>query len=182
MRGGISVLGRKDQVSRLMLSVLPSGADVGQKCLRVFADGIERADGHGRNVWAVTHTKDKVRLIVGHVIVCALKNRPEHGPIWMALDKGLVESSAFPLERSGDWEWDNDRYPEYKTIDSRNGYYSPSENHDELWGMIKPLHFWSIRKAAYRTTMDPRTPKGHTPEILSYMRTELGRQLPDPLH
>jgi hypothetical protein len=138
------VLGSVGEASRLMLSVLPSDADVRQKCLMVFADAIERADGHGRNVWAVTHTKDKVRLIVGHVIVCALKNRPEHGPIWMALDKGFVGSSQYPLEQSGDWEWDNDQYPEYKTIESRNGYYSPSENHDKLWDKIKPAS-WPAR-------------------------------------
>jgi hypothetical protein len=83
------------------------------------------------------------------------------------------------LERSGDWEWDNDRYPEYRTIESRNGYYSPSEGHAELWDRIKPLHFESIGKAANQTTMDPRTPKGHTPEILSYIRKELGRQISD---
>ena len=77
------------------------------------------------------------------------------------------------LERSGDWEWDNDRYPEYRTIESRNGYYSPSEGHAELWDRIKPLHFESIGKAANQTTMDPRTPNGHTPEILNYVRKEL---------
>lgn len=164
-----------------MLSILPE-SEARQKCLMVFADAVEEADLHGRDVWAVTHTRDKVQLVVGHVIVCTLKNRSEHGPIWMELDKGLVGSSKYPLEWSGDWEWDNDQYPDYRTIESRNGYYSPSENHDELWDRKKPLHFESIDKAANQTTMDPRTLYGHTPPMLTCISKELGRQLRDPLY
>ena len=172
------VLGSESEARQLVLSVLPEPG-TRQKCLMVFADAMEEANRHCRDVWAVRHTTEKVRLIVGHVIVCTLKNRFEHGPIWMALDKGLVGTSKYPLERSGDWEWDNDRYPEYRTIESRNGYYSPSEGHAELWDRIKPLPFESIGKAANQTTMDPRTLKGHTPEILNYIRKELGRQISD---
>jgi hypothetical protein len=169
------------EARQLILSILPE-PDTRQKVLTVFADALEEANRHGRDVWAVRHTTEKVRLVVGHVIVCTLKNRFEHGPIWMALDKGLVGSVKYPLERSGDWEWDNDQYPEYRTIESRNGYYSPSERHAELWDRIKPLHFESISKAATQTTMDPRTRKRHSPKILSYVRKELGQQLPDPLY
>ena len=172
-------VGNEGEARGLMLSILPE-SEARQKCLMVFAEAIVKANSCGRDVWAVTHTRDKVRLVVGHVIVCTLKNRSEHGPIWMALDKGLVSSSKYPLEQSGDWEWDNDRYPEYTTIESRNGYYSPSERHAELWDSIKHLHYEAISKAANQTTMDPRTPNGHTPEILAYIGKELGRQLPDP--
>lgn len=135
------------EARQLFLSILPE-PDTRQKCLTVFADAIEEANRHGRDVWAVTHTRDKVRLIVGHIIVCTLENRPEHGPIWMALDKGLVGTSKSLLERSGDWRWDVDQYPEYPTIESRNGYYSPSQKHAELWPTIRRLHFESIGKAA----------------------------------
>jgi len=93
------VLGSEDEARRLMFSVL-SNPEIRQRCMMVFADAIEVANRHARDVWAVTHTNDKVRLIVGHIIICTLANRPEHGPIWMALDKGLVGTSKPPLEQS----------------------------------------------------------------------------------
>jgi putative restriction endonuclease len=100
----------------------------------------------------------------------------------MALDKGLMGTSNHKslLERSGDWEWDVDRYPEYPTIQSRNGYYSPTEKHTEIWPTIRTLHFESISRAADQTTMDPRTSKAHSRELLGYIGKALGRQLPDP--
>lgn len=80
-----------------------------------------------------------------------------------------------------DWEWDVDQYPEYPTILSRNGFYSPSAKHSELRPTIRRLHFESIRKAADHRAMDPRTSKGHSPEVLRHIEKELGRRLPDTL-
>ncbi len=173
----------EDEAERFVVSVLPE-AGIRQECLTMFADAVEEAHRCGRDRWAVTRTAEKVRLIVGHVIVCTFRDRPEHGPVWMALDEELLGTSNHRslLERSGDWEWDVDQYPRYATIRSRNGYYSPSEKHAELWPMIRRLHFEAIRKAADHRAMDPRTSKGHSPEILRYIEKELGRQLPDPLY
>lgn len=59
---------------------------VRRNCLVMFADAIDEANGHGRDIWAVTYRTGearKVRLIVGHIIICTLGN----GRIWMALDK-----------------------------------------------------------------------------------------------
>src|SRR5918995_2086538 len=149
----------------------------------MFAEAIDEANHCGRDTWAVTYTTRngrKIRLIVGHLIVCTLGN----GRIWMALDERLLSSTNHIslLERSGDWEWDVDRYRKYPTIQSRSGYYSPSEKHAEVWSRIRPLHFESISKAANYRAMDPRTPEGHSPEILEYIIKELGRQLLDPLY
>jgi hypothetical protein len=47
---------------------------------------------------------------------------------------------------------------------------------------LEPLFFESIFRAATQTTMDSATPKGHTPEILGYLRDELRRPVPDPLY
>ncbi len=171
------------EARQLMLSILPETGNR-EKCLMACADAITEANAQGRDKWAVTHTSGKVRLVVGHLIVCTLRNRPEHGPMWMALDKELMRTSNYRslLEQSDDWEWDTEKYPEYPTIQSRNGYYRPSERHAETWPVIERLHFESICKAANQTTMDRRTPKGHSPEILEYLRNELGRPVPDPLY
>ena len=175
-------LSSEDEAKRFVASILPEPR-IRHKVLMVFADAIDEAHRSGRDRWAVHCTREKVRLIVGHHRICTLADRPEHGPIWMALDKGLLGTSnhRYLLERSGDWEWDVDRDPEYSAIESKNGYYSPSDGHTELWPTIRLLHFKSINKAADHRAMDPRTPKGHSPELLSFIRTELGRQSPDPL-
>ena len=49
---------------RHMLSILPEPEER-EKCLNVFADAIDRANGHSRDNWALTQAKGKVRLIVG---------------------------------------------------------------------------------------------------------------------
>jgi hypothetical protein len=155
-------------------------AGPGFNCLTIFADSIAEANIYGRDKWAVAYERDKVRLIVGHIITCTLGNNR----IWMALDSRLLEASSQPLvlEQSDDWEWDTNRYPEYPTISSRNGYYRPSKNHEKIWPAIRRPLFESIYRAANETTMDPRTPQGHSPEVLRYLRNELGRHVPDPLY
>jgi len=162
--------------------ILPD-AGIRYNCLTMFADAIDAANAHGRDIWAVTYRTGevhKVRLIVGHIIICTLGN----GRIWMALDKEMLNTSTdkLVLQQSDDWEWGSGRYAEYRQIPSRNGYYLPSEKDTEIWSVIQRLHFESIGKAANQTTMDPRTPKRHSPEILRYLREELGRQVPEPLY
>jgi hypothetical protein len=165
-----------------VLSILPD-KDVRKKCLTVFAEAVAEADARGKDRWTITYRTGrvpKVRLIVGHIIVCTLGD----GRIWMALDRESLATSDSRslLEASGDWEWGASRYAEYRQIPSKNGYYLPSEKHAEIWPVIRELHFASIGRTADQTTMDPRTPKKHSPEILQYLRDEIGRNLPDPLY
>ena len=79
-----------DGPRQLKLSILPRTLNR-EMCLEAFADAIAEANVHGRDKWAVTHKAGKVRLVVGHLIVCTLEDRPTHGPIWMALDQELLE-------------------------------------------------------------------------------------------
>ena len=167
------------EAKQLVLSILPED-EVRKVCLTIFADAIAEADVHGRDRWIVNYATDKVRLHVGHLIICTLEN----GRIWMALDKGLLETSNRQpsLVQSHDWKWDTDVYPEYSTISSRNGYYLPSEKHAEIWPGIRRLHFESIYRAANGRAMDPRTRKSHSSEILKYLRNDLGHPVPDPFY
>jgi hypothetical protein len=162
---------------RLVLSILPE-KDIRQKCLTVFADAITEANVYGRDKWAVRYASDRVRLHLDHVYICTLEN----GCVWMALDKGLLETSSHQsrLEHSGDWRWDIDEYPEYSLIGSRNGYYLPSEKHAEVWPVIRRLHFESIYRAASARVLDPGARENHSPEILRYLRNGLRRHVPDP--
>jgi len=154
-----------------------------QKCLMVFADAIAEANIYGRDKWMVKYDPNHIRLQMNgkikNIIVCTLGK----GRIWMALDKGLLETSNRQtlLEESGDWTWDVDDYPEYSSISSRNGYYLPSEKNAKVWPRVRRLHFESIYKAASGENK-PGAPQNHSPEILKYLRNELGRHVPDPLH
>lgn len=163
-----------------ILSILPE-TEIRHKCLTMIADAICEANTYGRDKWVVNYAKNKVRLHVGHIIICTL----ESGRIWMALDKGLLEASRSQplLDQSGDWKWGKeDEYPEYSSILSKNGYYLPSEKHVEIWPEIRRLHFESVYKAANKTTMVPATRQSNSSEILKYLRNELRQHVPDPLH
>lgn len=160
-----------------IFSILPE-AQVRQECLTMFADAIVEANVYGRDKWTVVYNTDKVRLLVGHLYICTLVD----GCIWLALDKGLLETSDYQLilEQSDDWQWGGGE--EYRQIPSRNGYYSPSENHAEVWPVIRRLHFESIYRAANESTLERRSLQGHSSEILKYLRNNLKRHVPDPLH
>lgn len=173
-------LSSEAEAEQLILSILPQ-TEIRQKCLMMLADSIAEANIYGRDKWAVTYELNggkRVRLIVGHIIVCTL----EKGRIWLALDEGLLESGyqSF-LEKSGDWEWYKGKYAKYRAISSKNGYYLPSEKHVVIWPGMRRLHFESIYKAANGRILAPESREGHSSEILKYLRNELGQHVPDPL-
>src|SRR3712207_5891489 len=117
--------------AELILSIFPDlddlrGAGVGQKCLTILADAITEANVYGRDKWAVRNkaNPDRIQLLVNHIVVCTLGQ----GRIWMALDKGLLETSSYQslLDQSDDWEWgEGGLDAEYQQIPSRNGFYMP---------------------------------------------------------
>lgn len=162
-----------------VISILKE-SNAGHILLRMFADAISEANVHGREKWAITCTNSKVRLQVGHVIICTL----EDGRIWMALDKSLLEVSRrrSRFENTEDWRWDDSVYPEYSSINSKNGYYFPSEQHEEIWPEIRRLHFESIYRAADGSSIRSSTTEGHSSGILKYLRNTLGCRVPDPLY
>jgi 5-methylcytosine-specific restriction protein A len=125
---------------------------------------------------------NKVRLLVGNLIVFTI----ERGCVWLALDKQFLEASEKDkqfLEELNGWRWDEDDYPIYSQVPSRNGYYIPSENHLEIWSVIRPLHFEFIRKVAAKYRRLKKTSQAkHSSVLLSYLRNELGQFVPDPIY
>ena len=86
----------------------------------------------------------------------------------MALDKSLLETSCKRprFENTKDWRWDDSVYPEYSSISSKNGYYCPSEQHEEIWPGIRRLHFESIYRAANGSGIRSSTIEGHSSGVL----------------
>lgn len=172
-------IGSESEAREHVASILQE-PEIKQTLLGVFADSVSEASVYSRNNWAVTCDDGRVRLQVGHVIICTL----EGGRVWMALDKGLLENTRRRprVESTEEWQWDDSVYPEYSSIGSRNGYYSPSGRHGEVWPEIRRLHFESIYRAATGPSMHADTKKRHCSGALKYLRNVLDRHVPDPLY
>ena len=169
------------EAKRIIESLLED-ARVRKKCLSMFADSIAEANVYGNDRWVITcDSRNEVRLHVGHVIICSLE---KHG-IWMALDEEFLESEQSLEFPPSYWRWYKE-YLEYRSINSRNGYYNPqgmsSEEHQRAWERIRPLHFESISKAAkkWKKGVYDATRRRHASGVLKYLQRELERELPDP--
>jgi len=150
-----------------------------QRCLEMFAESIKEANHCGNDKWGITLYKDRVRLIVGSIVVCTL----EAGSVWFALDRNFQGSTdhAF-LDKAVDWKW-TPRY-DYVAVPSMSGYYKPSTPgiHAQTWAKIKKMHFSLIDKAAlkYRKLRAP-SKKVHSEDFMDYLRQRLNDPtIPDP--
>jgi hypothetical protein len=148
-----------------------------RRCLEAFADAVVEADHHSEGLWAITCTEEKIRLQVGRVIICNIAVER----MWMALDRDSLARGGKEalLERSKSWQWSS-KDSRYREIPTRNGYYLPSEDHEDIWPEIRELHFNAIRRAAERGGLRSRTKENHSPGVLEYLKNTLGRSLPDP--
>lgn len=152
----------------------------GPRCLEMFVESIREADRCGGDKWGVTHyEKDRVRLVVGSVVVCTL----HVGGIWFALDKDFEDSTDYTfIDQRAEWK----ATPEYdyKAVPSISGMYYPpaSKIHKQNWGKIKKMHFALIDKAAskYRK-LRVTSKKAHSKAFMDYLRQRLDDPtIPDP--
>ena len=167
------------KAEEIIVSILPD-EEFRKTCLTVFLESINQANTCGSEKWGVYYSYHCVRLLVGSLIVLEL----QRGRIWLALDQQLLEKSKDKrrsLELSKSWQWDTWDYPAYVRVPSRNGYYIPSEDHLKIWPIIRELHFELIRNAAekYRR-LNKRSQSKYTPDLLEYLRVELGQCVPEP--
>ena len=182
--GGLVRIDSEGEAEKLVGSILRN-TQTRQRCLEAFADAACEADRHSDGIWAVTCSKEKIRLQVGPVIICNIGDRRAGTErLWLALDRESLaragERSTF--EGSGDWEWGVGKYATYRVISTRNGCYFPSERHEKIWPEIRGLHFEAIRRAGQRGGSRQRTKDGHSPGILEHLRNTLGRSVPDPAY
>lgn len=104
----------------------------------------------------------------------------------MALDGELLSTSPERLSRVDGltgWTWDEEDYPTYKRVPSRNGYYVPGTNHSEDWPVVRELHLSFIARAAKKfRTLNIRSQPKHSTAVLEVLRRELGQSVPSPIH
>jgi hypothetical protein len=151
-------------------------------CLSLFLEALIKANSFGSNKWGAYYQSDGIgiRLLVGNLIVFTIHK----GEIWLALDKQLLNESKSKqdlLENTRSWRWETANYSEYKPVPSRNGYYLPSEDKLQIWPNIRGLHFAYIQKVAKKYEwLNIRSQQKHAPDLLSYMRIELNKDIPNP--
>jgi hypothetical protein len=148
------------------------------RCLTMFARSIEQAHQRGSSKWGVTlYYKDRVRLIVGGIVVCTLRI----GRIWFALDKDYQSTNDYiSLRDSGDWA--ETPWADYRIVPSISGNYLPSHRHESLVPHIERMHFSLIEKAADKyTKLREPCRKAHSCKFLKELRDRLNQpDLPTP--
>jgi 5-methylcytosine-specific restriction protein A len=151
-------------------------------CLEMFSEAINYAASCGENKWGVHSEQNIIRLLVGNFIVFTM----EKGGVWFALDDQLLDSlevyQALLIDKNG-WKWDENDYPRYSQVQSRNGYYVPQKNHSTIWPVLRSLHFEFTKKAAKKYSQLKKTSQvNHNPAILDYLSSEIGKTMPFPVY
>ncbi|MBD3339546.1 MAG: hypothetical protein GF353_10580 [Candidatus Lokiarchaeota archaeon] len=128
----------------------------------------------------LNYLDDRIRLLIGNLIVFTIQK----GIIWLALDKELLndlEEARTKLENSRNWKWDNEDYPEYSKIPSKNGYYNPSEDHSKISSIISEFHFEFIEKVSKKyEKLNKKSQLKYTPELLYYLEAVFEEDIPKP--
>lgn len=151
-------------------------------CLNALWESVIIANSFGSNKWGVYFQNDeyKLRLLVGSLIVLTVQD----GRIWTALDKEELqadENSYLILNSSDYWTWDTDDYPEYKAVPSRNGYYTPCLESQDMWSLIKRLLSHTINKSAQKyLQLKANSQSKHDSDILDFLRKILNKYVPEP--
>jgi len=163
-----------------IIKKLLSNKDERKICLSFFLEAIKKANSCGSNKWGVYCCKDKVRLLVGSLIVFTINK----DKIWLTLDKQALNGNNDKmklLEDSKLWNWENGDYSEYIPVPSMNGYYTPSIANLDILPVICDLHFIYIEKVAQRYQLLMSTSQSkHSGELLKYLEKELGQIVPSP--
>lgn len=141
----------------------------------ILLEVINLTDSFGSNKWGIYYLKDRIRFLIGNLIVFTISNRG----IWIALDKERLKKDQVNLNLE-QWRWDIDDYPEYSVIPSKNGFYNPSKDLS-VWTLLKKYHFDYIKKATQKYEwLNIRSQKNHSSELLNYLREFLKCDIPEP--
>lgn len=143
--------------------------------LKMFSEAIAEARRHGEEKWGVTLHDDRIRLVIGNLVVCTLHK----GYIWFVLPGEAYPDYTSPKELPG---WDTDSF-EYKSISSIAGYYEYSRDyHNKAWPQIKTQHFKFLELAAEKCKkLHSKSREKHSPGVLKYLKISLkGPKKPPP--
>jgi hypothetical protein len=155
-------------------SLLPDEG-VRRACLSVLADSIEIAHACAPGVWGITLRSDRTLCLnVGAMYAFEIGSNG----VSIAIDRSrLTDADRARLEEFGQWG----EY-EFKRVPSAAELRIAPESLGDALASARPWHVSAIEGAAATVPVSHRTPyyKSHSPGVLAYVRTFLGRDLPDP--
>jgi 5-methylcytosine-specific restriction protein A len=142
--------------------------------LSIFAESFDYIDRQSTDL-ALTHLlPDRLRLFAGRLVVLTLKG----SSVWLALDDAESTRQHGALAKMKSWKWDEESYPRYRRVPSRNGYYTPSDDKNNEWPTLQRLHFtYLARVLAHSGAVDQRSVAKHEPLIAEYLASVLCRDL-----
>ena len=174
-------LNSQDEAKHLIEGLIPDSA-MRHLCLNLFMDAVDEANRYGPEQWHIEPAFDgHVWLFTGSLVTCSLVE----DRIWFSLDRWLMESQAgVPLICDGsatDWRWEPVDLEDPTWVHAAtviNGFYTPTQNHHQIWPQIRRLLFETI----YQCIMAPNgheyiMPKVHSPGIVTYLQQETGRKI-----
>ena len=148
--------------------------------LDVFASSIRQAHDLAPDKWSVYAENNRLRLVVGQLIVCTV----EDNRVWLALDGAELERSVeyrTVLDEASAWMWDTDGYPSYKKVPSENGYFEPHRAAAEVADLVEALHISFLKQVAATFDRLPNDSRSkHNPSVLAYLSESLEMGLPEP--
>ena len=148
--------------------------------LNVFASSIRRAHDVAPERWSVYAESNRLRLVVGQLIVCTV----EDNRVWLALDGAALEQldeKRHVLDAANAWEWDKGPYASYQKVHSKNGYFEPHAATTEVADVVSTLHNTLLENVSRKFTRLQRESKvKHDPKVLHYLEEILDLDLPTP--
>jgi len=168
-----------EEIRSVVEKILPDG-EVRLSCLESFAESINEAHLCGPQKWGVYFTSEKVRLLVGNLIVCTI----HENALWLSLDAHSFDTSSeihTLLEKSKAWDWESGKYAVYRQVASRNGYFRPYRASSEVKQLIADLHFEFVRNVSNKyKRLRKDSQANYTPSVITYLRRALGHSVPEP--
>ena len=165
---------------RRIADEMGSDENVRNALLRSFASSIRQAHSVAPDKWSVYAENNRLRLVVGQLIVCTV----EDNRVWLALDGAELERSIdhrTVLDETSAWTWDTDGYPSYKKVPSENGYFEPHQAAAEVAEVVETLHFSLLENAAQTFTgLRRESKRKHDAKVLYYLEEVLDEDLPSP--
>ena len=182
MQKGYEIVDRRaESVEKLIKNLFPD-EKMRERCLKIFSECIIQADESGSNKWGIHVKKDRIRLLVGSLIVCTVMK----DKIWLGLYNEAFKASGSVreiIESSECWSWDTEDYPEYSKVPSRNGYYLLKDESIDLWNYLKEFHFQLISKAGKKyKRLQVKSQKSHEPAFITFVSNAYNIHLPVPDH
>lgn len=167
------------KIERVISSLLPAKY-ARHFCMSVLAADINHVNALGKNKWGAYYQSDRIRLLVGSMIVFTV----HRGGIWLPLDRELLtETPSYQeeLDLFEDWKWDSDDYPEYTAVPSINGTYFPTSEQSPSWYIVKELHYAFLSKVVRKYhVLKISSQRKHSTALLQFLRQELGLFVPNP--